>query len=172
MPAKIIFITGVLGVGAYVANTMMNHDPNMYAFPIAQVTEQLRNAESTFPQRFGGGTTVISSSGKTANGLMLRSRSSSGGSGSACEVVIEEKEPQKTYVALNCGDANAGDEIDKLTLQMKSVAFDEHIQAALFNREFDADAVKKRIAGLALANIGNIQNGANKRMNEAISLQK
>ncbi len=171
MPAKIIFITGVLGIGVYVTNTVMNYDPNMYPFPIAQVTEQLSNAESTFPQRFGGGTTVISSGGKTANGLILKSRSSSGRSSAECEVIIEEKEPAKTYVALNCGDPNAGDELDKLTLQIKTVAFDEHIQAAMSNREFNADAVKNRIAGLAVANLGKIQSGVSARMDEAIKTQ-
>lgn len=168
MLAKLIGITGFLGIAGYVGNTVMNYDPAVFPYSKEQIEQMLVDAKSVVPRRDGDGEIEIWSSSLSDKGVNLNMTPWEGGPVSKCKAVITPITPNKSRVIADCGDrGDSGSAIARTERAIGSPMFGEHIQATLNKREFNRKNVDEKQMGIIMRNMGGMQREALRRSDEA-----
>jgi len=167
MSAKIIFITGLLGVGGYVGHKVMVYDPAVVPHSKAQVQQMLASEKLSFPRRDGDGTISIWSTGRTPQGVGLAMQYAADAPQIDCQAVIAELGPQESRVTVDCGAGPAGSAIGQTETALRAPMFEEYVQSKLAHREFDRSRATGKEVAVVMKNMGGMQREALKSADEA-----
>jgi hypothetical protein len=171
MSAKLVFLTGVLGVGGYVGYEMSHHDATVFNLSKKQVQSMLVDAKTTLPRRDGDGKIEIWGVARSDKGVKLSMQYASWAPVLKCEAVITEVAADKSRVAADCGDIAGKDAIAKTESQLRVPMFEEHIDSTLRQRAFNRAIVDRKEMAAVMRNMGGMQREALKRADEMQQMQ-
>lgn len=172
MSAKLVFITGVLGVGGYFGYKSMDYDPNVYPYSKDQIQQILSTARTTEPRKDGEGNIEIWGTGFNADSIGMSMQYHSTAPVLSCRAVTTEVSPTETRVVPDCTtDSQYNSAMLKTSDQLSATMFGEHIESKLRNRPFDRSRVDNKQVGVVMGNMGGMQREALKSADEAQRMQ-
>lgn len=171
MPAKLVFLVGVLGVGGYVYNKASAYDPAVVPLSREQAQAVLADAVTTMPRRTKDGTIRMWGAGRSSKGVTLHMKYASWAPLLTCEAVITEVSPTESRVVPDCSDeddsGSSGSALASTHDQLRVPMFEEFIQSTLHKREFNRDTVSQKEIAVVMSNMGGMQKEALKSHDEA-----
>lgn len=174
MSAKLVFITGVLGVGGYFGYKSMDYDPNVYPYSKDQIQQILSTARTTEPRKDGEGNIEIWSTGFNNESIGMSMQYHSTAPVVPCRAVTTEVSPTETRVVADCSAndlSEGGSAMAKTSNELQAAMFDEHIQSKLRNRPFERSLVDRKQVGAVMGNMGGMQREALRSADEAQRMQ-
>ena len=157
-----------IGGAAMLTTGCGGHGPNSYLMPKDAVVEKLTGASKTFS--YGGPAQhTIQSVSKNGDTLKVRINISGGTSIPVCEARVEAIDEEWTRVTPVCPKTDSA--IEDTVNEIFEKHVDEFVIAVLHDRKFDSAMMKKRMAAVAIDNMGEIRSEAksNARQFEQLS---
>ena len=167
MSAKLIFLAGFLGVGAYVGYKISSYDENVVPYSKAEVQSMLAAQKLSFPRRDGDGTVSIWATGRTGKGVGLSMQYAADAPQIDCMAVVTQLGPQESRVAVDCGGGPEGSAIGQTETQLRAPIFEEFVVSKLHGREFNRSRADSKEVGVVMKNMGGMQREALKSVDEA-----
>lgn len=172
MSAKLVFVTGFLGVAGYFGYKAMDYDPNVFPYSKDQVQQMLSTARTVEPRKDGDGNIEIWGTGFNNESIGMSMQYHSTAPVLNCRAVTTEVSATETRVVADCrNEAAASSAVGQTTTQLYAAMFEEHIQSKLRNRPFERSLVDKKQIGTVMGNMGSMQREALRASDEMQRMQ-